>query len=136
MFYLLIFTLAKSYNFEEDYTDESYNSLEPIESPAKLTFQNGLSLMMVEWPDAILNISIPYSFSESVILTRKSGLSYFTFKDPAIVILTFSSNTSYFVTRSPQVRSMHGAYQHIANSQNHLFNEGSEQKDIYFVFFF
>lgn len=121
--------------YDEEYTNEAYNTLKPDQSPAKLIFNQGLSLMLVEWPDAIINISIPDEFSESVVITKESGLSCFTLKNQATIYITFNSQISYFVTRCPQRNSIEGAIQTISNIRDNLFNERDHAKDIYFSVF-
>lgn len=63
---------------------ESYSyKKNPSESPITLNLQKGLALMMAEWSDATLTITIPNEFSQSRKITATDGYSIFTFKDSA-----------------------------------------------------
>lgn len=73
--------------YQMNYTGEAYATVYPSDSPASLSFSKGLSLMMVEWPDASLQISIPGYLSSPVTFVRNDGYSLFTFSNEALVTI-------------------------------------------------
>ena len=130
---LILLTLqVTSTPYQKDYTGEGYATLNPDSSPAKITIQKGLALMMVKWPDAILKISIPGVLSSPIQLAAKNNYSLFTFADNAIVDIVFNSEVTYFVIQCPQYSSIEGATQHFSNYQSNTISLNSISKDQYF----
>ena len=133
---LILLTLkVTSTPYQKDYTAEGYAKLSSDESPAKITLKKGLALMMVNWPDAILKISIPGVLSSPIQLAAKNKYSLFTFADNATIDIVFKTQVSYFVIGCPQYQSMKGATQYISNYQNIKISEESASKDQYFSVF-
>ena len=133
---LILLTLqVTSTPYQNDYTGEGYATLNPDSSPAKITIQKGLALMMVKWPDAILKISIPGVLSSPIQLAAKNNYSLFTFADNAIVDIVFNSEVTYFVIQCPQYSSIEGATQHFSNYQINTISLNSISKDQYFSVF-
>ena len=91
--------------------------------------------MMVEWPDASLQISIPGYLSSPVTFVRKDGYSLFTFSNEALVTIKFNTRITYFVSKCPQKKSSQGGIQLISNMKYNTLNANGIAKDFYYSLF-
>ena len=102
---------------------------------AVLTVPAGKGLMMVEWDDAILTISVPKISQKQAKLTKHSGFSVFLFSQPASIDIMFHSQLSYSIFTCPTVYSLDGALQLISNFAKNEIKIGKTSSDIYFKIF-
>lgn len=91
---LLVFQIAsKTYTAEISSNENGYIKIPNEYNRADISIAAGQALMLVEWEDAFIEITIP---GNKVNLTKASGLSFFTFKDEAEIHMEFISGVSFF----------------------------------------
>lgn len=128
MLFILWMYQVRSY----DFTNEAYRTLYPSDSPFTCSIQKGLALMMVNWGDAAMKMSIPNALRTPVRITSDDGYSLFTFKDPAEITMTFSTSISFYIASCPQKSSKNGAIQYLYNGNSAKFTLSKLSKDVYF----
>lgn len=101
MLVLLLTSLVASADITSNFknTQMYFGTLDPAQyHSANFNFEEKTSLMMVEWDDAVLSITTETLGNKPVLLTKHSGVSFFTFSTSAKVHLEFSSSkVSYYV---------------------------------------
>lgn len=131
MLFILWMYQVRSY----DFTAEVYATLSPSASPFTCSIQKGLALMMVNWGNAVMNMSIPNDLGTPVRITSDDGYSLFTFKDPAEITMKFSTSISFYIASCPQKSSKNGAIQYLFNGKSATFTPEKYKQDVYFSSF-
>lgn len=116
MLYFLLIYCTKSLRFSYTIQQGNVGYAQSLKSynEAFLTFPAGEALMMVEWEDAILSLSIPSANIENLQFSKHSGYSLFTFKNAGTALITFKTDISFFYFSAPYM-STGAALQYITN---------------------
>lgn len=118
--YLLASVSSRSHTATIEAGDHGYTTIPDSYNEANLHIKAGEGLMMVEWKDAVLTISIPSIGIEDQQFYNSLGYSLFTFKNDADIIIKFNSQISYFYFPGPYLKT-NGAYQFISNINSNEF---------------
>lgn len=128
-------TISRTYQHDYQFNDLSDVKLIQGYNRALLTVPAGKGLMMVEWDDAILSISVPKISQKKAKLTKHSGFSVFLFNQAASIDIMFHSQISYSIFTCPTVYSLDGALQLISNFAKNELTIVKTSSDIYFKIF-
>ncbi|KAK8850004.1 hypothetical protein M9Y10_018599 [Tritrichomonas musculus] len=136
MLLFIIASTAISTTFKYNYEFGLFHDV-TLEDPydrALFTLPAGEGLMMVDWEDAILSISVPGISQKNALLTKHSGFSVFLFDKDASIDIIFHKKMSFSVFCCPYLESSDGAKQFISNyAKNEIgLNTG---RDVYFKVF-